>query len=222
MATTYKQNNFGSGSRAASRRTTTQQVCSGIGIVFIVIGLAGILMPGLMGMHLSLTLDLIHLVSGALALWVGNSAFPKRAFYYCLAFGSVYGLLGLAGFIIGSPGYPGVGHMEADQNLLRVIPNVLELGTIDHIFHVMLSAVLLFTVYAWREKANATGRYTVNEQARTDVDFNPERGSNVDHRNMRVREKDGSEVNIYDAELGNIDMKREVDQKRRDEFERRI
>jgi hypothetical protein len=233
MATTIKNHRYDRDSgfqNGRSIKTPVQKVCLGIGVVFIVIGLAGILMPGLMGMHLSLTHDLIHLVSGALALWVGNSNLPSRAYTFCIVFGSVYGLLGLAGFIIGTPGYPGVGHMEADQNLLRIIPNVFEVGTIDHIFHIMLSAVLLFTAYAWkkasREVSRETGKFTVDHQAGVDRvgderDLNPERGDNIDHKNMRVRRKDG-EVNIFDAELGNIDMKPEADRKRREDFERRI
>jgi hypothetical protein len=233
MATAYKNQSYHRDrgySQSGLQRTPVQKVCLGIGVIFIVIGLAGILMPGLMGMHLSITHDLIHLASGALALWVGSSRYPSRAYAYCIAFGSVYGLLGLAGFFLGTPGYPGVGHMEADQNLLRIIPNVFELGTIDHIFHIMLSAVLLFTAYAWkrasREVSQEMGRHTVETQSGInrqglDRDLNPERGENVDHRNMKVRKKNG-EVNIFDAELGNIDMDRDVDRKRREDFERRL
>jgi hypothetical protein len=227
MATTIDRQKYSRGTREySSTKTPVQKVCNGIGVVFIVIGLAGIMMPGLMGMHLSLTHDVIHLASGALALWVGNSHVPKRAYTFCIAFGAIYGLLGLAGFIIGSPGYPGVGHMEADQNLLRVIPNVLEFGTIDHIFHVLLSAVLLFTAYAWKRASREVGRFTVDTQSGlnrsgTSRDLNPERSSNIDHRNMHVRNKDGS-IHVQDAELGNVDMNQNVDRKRREDFEKRI
>ena len=42
-----------------------------LGIVFLLVGLLGFAAPNLMGMHLSTTHNLIHLVSGALALYFG-------------------------------------------------------------------------------------------------------------------------------------------------------
>jgi hypothetical protein len=135
--------------RRGTYKSGTQKVCIGMGIVFILIGLVGIMMPGFMGMHLSMAHDLIHLASGALALWAGSTT-DQRAFNFCLIFGGVYGLLGVVGFIIGEPGYPGVGHMHADQNLFRLVPNVLEFGTVDHVVHLAISGIFLITAYVWR------------------------------------------------------------------------
>lgn len=138
------------GTRRTYLKSAPQKVCIGLGIVFIIVGLAGVMMPGFMGMHLSMVHNLIHLGSGFLALWSGYSS-RRKAYNFCLAFGAVYGLLGIAGFLIGEPGYPAVGHMEADQNLFRMIPNVLEFGTIDHVVHILLSAIFLFTAFAHRK-----------------------------------------------------------------------
>lgn len=189
-------------------RSVTQKVCIGLGIFFVVAGLAGIVMPGMLGMHLSFAHNLIHLLSGALAIWVGYSDDPKKAYNFAVAFGSVYGLLGLAGFIIGNPGYPGVGHMEADQNLLRVIPNVLEFGTADHTVHIIIAAAFLASAYAWKKQnkyvARTTGT-TVTEPRTT--------------KDVFLRD---SESNLKDASLGRSDINRRADLDRRTDFENRI
>lgn len=136
--------------RGATFRTTPQKVCISMGIAFIVIGFLGVLMPGFLGMHLSMAHNMVHIVSGAVALWCGYTSL-NRSMAFAIGFGAIYGLLGIAGYVLGSPGYPGVGNMEADQNLFRLIPNVLEFGSMDHIVHLLISAFLLFTAYTYRK-----------------------------------------------------------------------
>ena len=151
MPTVMNHRNFPH--RVSAVRTPTQKVCLVLGSVFIVIGFIGVLMPGLIGMHLSMQHNLIHIGSGAIALWSGYTS-SNRAMAYSIGFGAIYGLLGVAGYVLGVPGYPGVGNMEADQNLFRVIPNVLELGTMDHIVHLLIGTFLLFTAYTFRKEKN--------------------------------------------------------------------
>lgn len=134
-----------------SLRSGPQKVCIGMGIAFIIVGISGVLMPNIFGMHLGMFHNLIHLVSGAVALWCGYSD-RNKAFLFCLGFGAVYGMLGILGFMLGEPGYPSVGHMEADQNLLRVIPNMLEFGTMDHAVHMLISAIFLYTAFTHRKE----------------------------------------------------------------------
>lgn len=141
----------------ANTRTATQKMCIGMGYLFLVIGLAGIVLPGMLGMHLSMMHNFIHLGSGALALWSGYADNPRKAYNFCIGFGGIYGILGVAGFIFGEPGYPGVGHMEADENLLRIIPNVLEFGAADHTIHIFISAVFLITSFIFRRSHAETG-----------------------------------------------------------------
>lgn len=173
-------------------RSLTQKVCIGTGIFFVMAGLIGIVFPGFMAMHLSLAHNIIHLASGALALWCGYADDPKKAYNFALGFGIVYGLLGLAGFVVGEPGYPGVGHMEADDNLMRIIPNVLEFGTVDHLVHIALASVLLLSAYSWlkrREDEGATG--IIKNQARTNTDpdviraASPETEDMFDHERVK-------------------------------------
>ncbi len=152
-----------------STRSVVQNTCVGLGIFLVLTGLIGLLIPGFMGMHLSMTHNLIHIVSGALALWAGFADESRRAYTLSVVFGSLYGLLAIAGFIIGVPGYPGVGYMAADQYLWRVIPNILEYGTMDHTVHLILSAAFLLAAYSWKKRSKDGGRSIVDGQRRADL-----------------------------------------------------
>ena len=63
-----------------------------LGIVFLVVGLLGFAAPGMMGMHLSFAHNIVHLVSGALALYFGARGTYDAARAFCIIFGIVYGL----------------------------------------------------------------------------------------------------------------------------------
>ena len=86
----------------------------------------------MLGMHLSAAHNIVHLVSGALALYFGTRASYQGARSFCLIFGVVYGLLGLLGFVSGGSDY-----------MLTVIPNQLMLGKMDHIVHVVLAILFI-------------------------------------------------------------------------------
>lgn len=106
-------------------------MCMVLGVILILVGIFGFAAHGMMGMHLSPLHNVIHLVSGALALYFGWQGSPEGTRAFCLVFGLIYGLLGLAGFLFGS----------TTDHLLTLIPNQLMLGTADHIIHVILGAV---------------------------------------------------------------------------------
>ncbi|MCI0487218.1 MAG: DUF4383 domain-containing protein [Blastocatellia bacterium] len=117
-----------------------------LGVVFIAVGGVGFVAPGLMGSHLSLSHNIVHLLSGAVALYFGLKGSLSGARMFSLAFGAVYGLLGAAGFLLGSSGTPSAGmplHETVDANLFTVIPGILELGMMDHIIHIALGVIFL-------------------------------------------------------------------------------
>jgi len=124
-------------------------ICKILGVVFILVGIIGFLAPGLMGMHLSLVHNLVHIVSGALALYFGFAGTLSGARSFCIAFGIVYGLLGLAGFLFGSSAAHGVGgvpathHSGTDSSLLAVLPGSFEVAAMDHIVHLLLAVLFL-------------------------------------------------------------------------------
>ena len=139
MATTMNRKT----GRLVSERVLAQKVCIALGIFFVFVGLTGIVTPGLMGMHLSLIHNSIHLGSGALALWTGYSENTKRSFTVCVSLGLLYSAIGVLGFVMGSPGYPNVGYAQMDQYLLRIIPNSFEIGTSDHLIHMLIGVTFL-------------------------------------------------------------------------------
>lgn len=114
-----------------------------LGAVFILVGICGFIMPGLLGTHLSLAHNLVHIISGAIALYFGLAGTLSGARMFCLVFGAVYLLLGIVGFVAGHQGMPTVPDMAADSHLLSLMPHTLEFGTMDHVLHVLLGIVFL-------------------------------------------------------------------------------
>lgn len=119
-------------------------ICKLLGVVFLVVGVAGFVAPNLLGTHLSMAHNLVHIISGIVALYFGFAASLSAARGFALAFGAVYLLLGIVGFIMGSPGTSTIAHMaNEDGRLWKVIPGTLELGTADHAIHILLGIVFL-------------------------------------------------------------------------------
>ena len=111
----------------------TKNIATALGVLFIIAGLIGFAAPDLMAMHLTPAHNLIHLLSGALALYFGFKATPAAARKFCIVFGAVYALLGVAGFLAGGT-----------DRMLTLIPNELMFGPADHIIHLILGASFLF------------------------------------------------------------------------------
>ncbi len=119
-------------------------ICKILGVVFLIVGIAGFVAPGLLGTHLSLAHNLVHIISGAVALYFGFAGSASGARTFCLVFGAVYLLLGVVGFVMGQPGASEIAGMtHQDSRLWKVLPGTLELGQMDHIVHVLLGVVFL-------------------------------------------------------------------------------
>ena len=131
-----------------------------LGVVFLVVGVLGFIAPGLGGFHLSLAHNLVHIISGALALYLGLKGTLAAARLFCIVFGIVYGLLGVCGYLLGTDRQhtlAGVTHGGTDSNLLQVIAGQLELASMDHGLHVLLG--LVFLVGGLLTKANVRDAY---------------------------------------------------------------
>ena len=108
-------------------------VCKILGVVFLLVGVCGFFAPHLLGAHLSPAHNLVHLVSGALAIYLGFAGSLSGAKGFCLIFGIVYLALGFLGqFVFGNP--------ELDR-MWHVGP--LELARVDHFIHILLGVVFL-------------------------------------------------------------------------------
>jgi hypothetical protein len=121
----------------------TKTILSILGTLFLVVGIAGFVAPGLGGTHLMPAHNIIHLVSGALALWFGLRGSPNAARTFSWVFAAVYGLLGIVGMAFGHMATPSMMDMPADPKLLTIIPGVLELGRNDHVLHIVLALVFV-------------------------------------------------------------------------------
>jgi hypothetical protein len=131
-----------------------------LGVAFLLVGVLGFIAPGLAGFHLSLAHNLVHIISGALALYFGLKGTLAAARLFCIVFGIVYGLLGVVGYALGTDRQhtlAGVTHGGTDSNLLQVIAGQLELAAMDHGLHVLLG--LVFLVGGLLTKANVRDAY---------------------------------------------------------------
>jgi hypothetical protein len=119
-------------------------ICKLLGVVFLLVGIIGFVKPDLMGTHLSMAHNLVHILSGIVALYFGFAGTLSGARGFALAFGAVYLLLGIVGFIMGGPDSSTIANMTMQDNRLwKVIPGTLELGTADHAVHILLGIVFL-------------------------------------------------------------------------------
>ena len=106
-------------------------VCKILGVVFLLVGIAGFAAPGLLGAHLSPAHNIIHIVSGVIALYFGFAGSLSGAKTFALVFGVVYLGLGILGLALGT----------GATRMWMVGP--LTLGSVDHGIHVLLGVVFL-------------------------------------------------------------------------------
>lgn len=122
-------------------------VCLILGAAFILVGLVGFFSHNFLGTHLSWAHNLVHLVSGALAIYFGAKADSSHARLFAIIFGIVYLSLGVAGYWLGTsnavtlPGEAFTGSF--DDKIFRPIPGILELGRADHVVHLLLGSLFL-------------------------------------------------------------------------------
>ena len=115
-----------------------------LGVVFILVGIVGFISHNFLGTHLNTTHNLVHIVSGAISLYFGLAGSLGGARTFCIVFGVVYALLGVCGFLLGK-----------DPGKILPIDDLLMLGTMDHIVHILLGVVFLIGGLATRAAAAA-------------------------------------------------------------------
>src|SRR5213079_1376628 len=103
-----------------------------LGVVLILVGIVGFIMPGFLGTHLSPAHNLVHIVSGAIALYFGFAGSAGAARGFCIIFGIVYLLLGICGWFLGT-----------DADHMFALGTLLMLGKVDHIIHILLGVIFL-------------------------------------------------------------------------------
>jgi hypothetical protein len=106
-------------------------VCKILGVVFLLVGLIGFVSPGLLGAHLNAAHNVVHLASGAIALYFGFAGSLSGAKAFCLVFGVVYLALGILGMALGT---------DADRMWML---GPLHFGQADHGIHILLGVIFL-------------------------------------------------------------------------------
>src|SRR2546425_3613180 len=107
-------------------------VCKILGVVFVIVGVAGFAAPTLLGAHLNPAHNLVHIVSGALALYFGFAGSAGGGRGVCIIFGLGYLLLGGGGWFFGT----GAEHIFNFSTPLL-------LGQMGHIIHNLLGVIFL-------------------------------------------------------------------------------
>lgn len=125
-----------------TQKNYAQEVCVVMGVTFITVGLVGFVVDNLFGAHLSYTHNTVHVVSGLVALWFGFDS-VKNAKIVSYSLGALYGIIGVLGFILGTQGMPTIGSITEDRFLWRIMPEALELGSVDHTLHLIFAAIFL-------------------------------------------------------------------------------
>ena len=105
-----------------------------LGVVFLLVGIVGFINHDFLGTHLSTSHNLVHIISGAVSLYFGLAGSLGGARTFCIVFGVVYALLGVAGFLLGS----------GPDRMFEALSSLgLHLGTMDHIVHILLGVIFL-------------------------------------------------------------------------------
>jgi hypothetical protein len=122
-----------------------KRVATIMGVVFILAGLVGFVSNDLLGFHLSFFHNAaVHIVSGVVSLYFGLRGTLRGARLFCLVFGAVYALIGVVGFLLGTSQSPSAGVPgPADSRLFKALPGLLELGTSDHVLHIVLGLIFV-------------------------------------------------------------------------------
>ena len=106
-----------------------------MGFGFLLVGLIGFAKPDLLGMHLSVWHNVVHLLTAALSLYFGFAASLSAARTFAIAFGAVYALLGILGFI--APG------LVSEILQAHHAPNGTSSLAGDNLVHILLGAIFL-------------------------------------------------------------------------------
>ena len=98
-----------------------------MGLVLLLVGVLGFThVLDSLGAHLSPAHNLVHILSGVIALYFGFAGSLSGAKGFCIIFGLVYLLLGVLGLVMGE---------------LHVGP--LMLGKVDHGIHLIVGAIFM-------------------------------------------------------------------------------
>src|SRR3954468_13216629 len=124
-------------------KSRAQRSCVIMGFILIGVGILGFMTPALAGISVNAAPHWIHILTGVAALAVGfsNQFTTYAAERLTLWLGGFYALLGVAGFVLGTPG-TFLDTLDQDAHILPLFPSMI-LGTPDHVLHLLVGIVLI-------------------------------------------------------------------------------
>jgi hypothetical protein len=105
-----------------------------MGVVLVLVGILGFANPRLLGMHLTPMHDVIHLVSGTVAVYLGINGSRSSVRSFCLVFGGMYLSLAVLGMVAPDVVSAMIGH-DAHVNPHALMP--------DNVVHFFLGGMFL-------------------------------------------------------------------------------
>ena len=109
-----------------------KNACKILGVILILVGIVGLFVHTLLGMHLTPAHNILHLVTGALALYFGFTGTSEATHMFCRIIGVIYLLVGILGFIA-----PGVLERMLQIHTMTESVNLIP----DNIVHLLLGAI---------------------------------------------------------------------------------
>ena len=107
-------------------------ICKIFGAVLLLVGIVGFFMHNLLGLHLTMIHNVVHILTGLVALYFGVSGSDSAARTFSQVFGAIYALLGIVGLF-----QPGI---------IATVIQFHEAGDpmfMDNIVHLLVGAVFL-------------------------------------------------------------------------------
>jgi hypothetical protein len=111
-------------------------ICKIFGTVLLLVGIVGFFMHDLLGLHLTNIHNVVHILTGLVALYFGVSGSDAAARTFSQVFGAIYALLGIVGFI--QPGIIAT-VIQFHESAGGASNNMI----MDNIVHLLVGAVFL-------------------------------------------------------------------------------
>ena len=108
-------------------------ICKIFGAVLLVVGIVGFFLHDLLGLHLTMIHNVVHILTGLVALYFGVSGSDASARTFSQVFGAIYALLGIVGFVQPHIIATVIQFHEAGDNMIM-----------DNIVHLLVGLVFLF------------------------------------------------------------------------------
>lgn len=134
-----------------SNYNSTFAITWDIGVVMVMLAVAGGFNQNFLGLHLSFMHSLVLASFGVLAIWSGMTT--QRLAYISNLFSGLFFLAStILGFLLGDRGHLKLGYGSSEDLIVKLAPSILELSLFDHVLHFGLALFFLLVAYSWKSR----------------------------------------------------------------------